>query len=62
MPLFWVLSSPSAGVEPRRVLDVLPAHLRHQFALERQGKLFAAGPLGRIGLDPPLGFYVLIAA
>ena len=46
---------------PRRFHLVTSDHLRFQFAMERAGVLFAAGPLGEIGIDPPWGFYVIIA-
>lgn len=41
--LYAVFTTPSAGLEP--VFANLEAHLAFQVELEREGKMFAAGPL-----------------
>jgi uncharacterized protein YciI len=59
MPLYWVLSEMAPGATLDQYKENLKDHLKYQFESERAGKLFAAGPLGILGRDEPIGFYIL---
>ena len=53
--LYVIHTAPRAGVSPDQLAAVLPSHLEHQVRIERDGILFAAGPMqtedgGRRGL------------
>jgi len=48
--LYVVLTTPMAG--PERIAEVLPQHLEYMIGLERQGLLFASGPLAEEGSEP----------
>lgn len=53
--LYVIITSAAPGVTPEQLGAVLPAHLEHQVKIERDGILFAAGPVqtedgGRRGL------------
>jgi len=48
--LFVVLTKPKAG--PEKIAEVLPLHLEYMIGLERQGLLFASGPLTEEGAEP----------
>ena len=43
LPLYVVFSRPVAGLLP--IMEQAEAHLQHQITLEKQGIMFAAGPL-----------------
>ena len=43
--LYVIHTSPAAGTTPDQLGAVLPAHLEHQVKIERDGSLFAAGPM-----------------
>ena len=42
---FAILTEAAPDTAPERLRATLPAHLDHQVALEKEGVLFAAGPL-----------------
>ncbi len=42
---FAILTEAAPDTTPERLRATLPAHLDHQVALEKEGVLFAAGPL-----------------
>lgn len=42
---FAILTEAAPDTTPEQLRATLPAHLDHQVALEKQGVLFAAGPL-----------------
>lgn len=42
---FAIVTWPAPGTTPERLQATLPAHLDHQVRLEKEGILFAAGPL-----------------
>ena len=42
---FAIVTQPARGTTPEQLRAVLPAHLDHQVKLEKEGILFAAGPL-----------------
>src|SRR5262249_14841357 len=48
--LFVVLTKPKAG--PEKIAEVLPLHLEYMIGLEKQGLLFASGPLTEEGAEP----------
>ncbi len=43
--LYVIVTAPAPGVSPDRLRETLPAHLDHQVRIEKEGILFAAGPL-----------------
>ena len=43
-------------------LELLPAHLEYQTKLEREGKLFGAGPFFEEGDDAPIGGLIILRA
>jgi uncharacterized protein YciI len=58
--LYVILSTPFAL--PEELKAQLPAHLAHQKELERDGVLFAAGPLAQEGSERPVGGLIIIRA
>ena len=42
---FAIVTQPAPGTTPDQLRATLPAHLDHQVKLEKEGILFAAGPL-----------------
>ena len=42
---FAIVTQAAPGMTPERLQAALPAHLDHQVKLEKEGILFAAGPL-----------------
>ena len=42
---FAIVTQAASGTPPERLQATLPAHLDHQVRLEKDGVLFAAGPL-----------------
>ena len=43
--LYVIHTAAKPGVAPERLAAVLPSHLEHQVGIERDGILFAAGPM-----------------
>ncbi|MEQ3625434.1 MAG: YciI family protein [Celeribacter sp.] len=57
--LYVVTTSPARGPGLR---EVLPAHLEYQVKLEREGKLFGAGPLFDEGGEAPVAGMIVLRA
>lgn len=57
--LYVIVTRPVAP--PEKIMEVLPDHLRRQVELEKQGILFAAGPLFDADGPPPAGMIVVRA-
>lgn len=57
--LYVVTTTPARGPG---IADLLPAHLDYQVKLEREGKLFGAGPLFDEGRDVPMGGMIILRA
>lgn len=56
----WVITTrPARGPGMQ---DVLPAHLDYQVAIEREGKLFGAGPIFEDGGDVPTAGMIIVRA
>ena len=56
----WVITTrPARGPGMQ---DLLPAHLDYQVAMEREGKLFGAGPIFEDGGDVPTGGMIIVRA
>lgn len=58
-PLYVVSTSPARSPE---IQKLLPQHLEYQVRLEREGKLFGAGPVFEEGMDTPSGGMVILRA
>ena len=57
--LFVVTTMPARGPG---IAEVLPEHLAYQVALEREGRLFGAGPLFEPDSDIPSGGMIILRA
>lgn len=57
---FKIITTPVKPME--EIKKIMPEHLQHQIGLEKQGILFAAGPLFEEGTDTPIGGCVVIRA
>lgn len=57
--LYVVTTTPARGPG---IHDLLPAHLEYQVRLEREGKLFGAGPLFDEGEEVPFGGMIILRA
>lgn len=57
--LFVVTTTPARGAG---IAQVLPEHLAYQIALEREGKLFGAGPLFEPDAETPYGGMIILRA
>ncbi len=57
--LFVVSTGPARSPEIARLL---PAHLEYQVRIEREGKLFGAGPIFEEGADVPSGGMIVLRA
>lgn len=56
----WVITTrPARGPGMQ---EVLPAHLEYQIAMERDGRLFGAGPIFEDGGDVPTGGMIVVRA
>lgn len=58
-PLFVVTTGPARSPE---IAKHLPAHLAYQVRIEREGKLFGAGPIFEEGADVPSGGMIVLRA
>jgi uncharacterized protein YciI len=58
-PLFVVSTTPARSPE---ITALLPAHLDYQVKLEREGRLFGAGPIYDDGADIPSGGMIVLRA
>ena len=58
--LYVIFTRPAAPKE--KIMELLPKHLEHQVELERQGILFAAGPMESQDEDKPRTGMIIIRA
>lgn len=60
MNLYVIVTTPIA--ERERIVEALPDHLAHQVRIEKEGILFAAGPLFDEGTDRPSAGMIIVRA
>ncbi len=60
MNLYVIVTTPA--VEREKMVEALPEHLEHQVRIEKEGILFAAGPLFDEGGDRPAAGMIVVRA